>query len=1747
MYYNKIKQGLYTAAIFIAASISINAATFTAQANGDWATPATWTLNSGTDADGIPDADDTVSIPSPRVVTVTGAQSVHILTNNTGGTLTLSVGATLTTDGTAGSSYSGLGNVNGTGTFRTQGTTSFSGSSNFTATLEINSGTTSGSGTLGGALAVLSGATFNTSNQNFIVNGSIDVNAGGTVTKTSGIVTANGANIVNNGIITGGAFNFAGAGTQNLSGTGSFTASITVFSPSVTTLTSDVTFGNGNVTATTLSLNSGATLALGVNMLTLNGVGLSGAGTLSGAGLVRFQGTSSISSSSNYTAAFEINSGTTSGSGTLGGSLAVLSGATLNTSNQNFIVNGSIDVNAGGTVTKTSGTFTASGANIVNNGIITGAAFNFSGTGTQNLSGSGSLTASIAVTSGSVTTLVSDVTLGNGVAATTLAINTGGTLAVGNNILTLNGVSVSGAGSFTSSAGGKLRTQGTSSINVGGAFTGSLEVNSGTTSGLGTVSGSLTVLAGATLNTTNQTFTVNGDLTNNGTITKTSGNFNANSPNIVNNGTITGGSFNFGASGTLNLSGTGSISAPATIISTSTVALGSNHQLATLTVNTGGTLDTSAFTLFLNGAGSSLSGAGTMANVNVTYNGTAAQTVQTANVSYNQLGIDNVAGVTLSAAETVATQLTLTNGTFSNGAFLTLSANATVARGNGTLAASPTFAGAINIIYFGSNPIATGLEIPLSNTIVNLTDNNTNTVTLSNSLTVNGNAILASGSTFNGGGGTALTFNGTTFSNSGTESVPTTTFSGGAQSIVGTGSWTGSVFQLTGTSNTSLTNNVTFSNGTFTVGVGTTVATGANLLTFNGTTFTNNGTVTGAVRTTGANVGLLAGASGFNASLTVNSGTTNAQGTVNSTLAVDATAVALTVPTPSTLTVTGNATVNAPLSGIGTFRTNGATFTNNATVSVGTFIFGGAAQSLSGSGSFVGTSATVLSGSTTTLTVDKQMGSVTVSAGGTLNITNRTLFLANGGTPLSVAGTFTVTGSTVEYNGSAAQTLAGFTPYNNLSTNNTAGVTGFPGLTVNALLRVKAGTFTSSSTYKDVQIDNGATLAGTNGTTINVNGNWVNNGTFTANTNTVNFNGSGAQSIGGTSATTFNNLTIANAGSGVSLGQNAAVNGILTLTNDLNTGANTLTMPATGTSAGGADVIGNVKRTGFSGGGAALSFGNPFNSIAFAVGGTLPTDVTVNMTKTQPSGFANAVTRSYVITPTGGSGFSSTVRLHYLDSELNANTEATLKLFRFIGSWTQVGVSANDTTNNWVEQTGVIQFSPWAISSSGVPTPTATNTATSTPTNTATATSTSTPTATSTATSTPTSTATATSTNTPTPTPTVAAVISGTVTYGNAIPAATRFVSNVLISGAGSPNVSTTTSFPGGTYSLTGFGSGSYTVTPTKTGGVNAAISSFDAAKIAQHASATVLLTGNQLLVADTSNNGTISSFDAAQVASYTVANPPFGLAGTWKFLPISRSYASVNSSLSGENYSALLMGEVSGNWTNSAARPANGPEREAVVSAPHLATPADEEVIIPITLKGAMNKGVIAYEFDLRYDPTVIQPQAEPVGVAGTVSRNLSFAVNAKEAGILRVAVYGVTPISDNGVLLNLKFTAIGATGSASSLIWERLVFNEGDPQVTATDGQIELLAAAPNSAEIAGRLTDSMGRGVPNARVTLTDTTGAGRSVMSNGFGVYRFGGLTVGQTFTVSVDSKHLTFAPLTVSITGQSVKVDMIAGQ
>jgi hypothetical protein len=231
---------------------------------------------------------------------------------------------------------------------------------------------------------------------------------------------------------------------------------------------------------------------------------------------------------------------------------------------------------------------------------------------------------------------------------------------------------------------------------------------------------------------------------------------------------------------------------------------------------------------------------------------------------------------------------------------------------------------------------------------------------------------------------------------------------------------------------------------------------------------------------------------------------------------------------------------------------------------------------------------------------------------------------------------------------------------------------------------------------------------------VSVTGDWTNNGgAFNGGSGSVNFNGSALQTIGGSASTTFSGLTNNNAAS-ISMANDTTVNGVLALTGgDITVvaGKTLIQPPATLSTGTLFDVIGDVRRTNGASqlpSGTPITFGNENNIITFAAGGTLPTDITVNLVKSAPSGaigFPTAVQRTYTITPSAFSGISATLRLHYLDSELNGNTEgAGLFLWRFNGvAWKSQGQTGNDTATNWVEKSGVTDFSPWTFNSTLFP------------------------------------------------------------------------------------------------------------------------------------------------------------------------------------------------------------------------------------------------------------------------------------------------------------------------------------------------------------------------------------------------------------------------------------------------------------
>lgn len=408
----------------------------------------------------------------------------------------------------------------------------------------------------------------------------------------------------------------------------------------------------------------------------------------------------------------------------------------------------------------------------------------------------------------------------------------------------------------------------------------------------------------------------------------------------------------------------------------------------------------------------------------------------------------------------------------------------------------------------------------------------------------------------------------------------------------------------------------------------------------------------------------------------------------------------------------------------------------------------------------------------------------------------------------------------------------------------------------------------------------------------------------------------------------------------------------------------------------------------------------------------------------------------------------------------------------------------------------------------------------------------------------------------------ISGTVSGAITYANAL--TTTPVPFTTVNAAGSIPLSTSTD-SNGLYSLSGFGSGAYTVTPSKANQVNG-ISNLDASRIAQHIVGFAVLNSTQLIAADVSGNGTVTSLDAAYIAQYIVLIPNPGVTGTWKFIPPNRSYPNVTGNYTGQDYSAILMGEVTGNWNPAGPlRPSQTIEKETkegqmdksdnlqpvvTVTAPllHPATVGQNftfNLTATDTTQTGIEDGIIGFQFDLFYTSSVITPQASPCDLAGTISSGLSVLCNPIAPGQLKVVVFGTMPISGAGTLMKLKFTAVGLAAQTSPLTITNFMFNEGIPADITVDGSVLLVPLTAASVSVGGQLRTATGIPITKATVVLTNTLGQTRTALSNGFGYYSFDDVSVGETYVVSATSKRYTFTPMVISPTEGTNELNLTA--
>ncbi len=128
--------------------------------------------------------------------------------------------------------------------------------------------------------------------------------------------------------------------------------------------------------------------------------------------------------------------------------------------------------------------------------------------------------------------------------------------------------------------------------------------------------------------------------------------------------------------------------------------------------------------------------------------------------------------------------------------------------------------------------------------------------------------------------------------------------------------------------------------------------------------------------------------------------------------------------------------------------------------------------------------------------------------------------------------------------------------------------------------------------------------------------------------------------------------------------------------------------------------------------------------------------------------------------------------------------------------------------------------------------------------------------------------------------------------------------------------------------------------------------------------------------------------------------------------------------------------------------------------------------------------------------------------------------------------ATEGGTATKETNVVATLPHIPVGQDLVFLRILTANAVGN--DEWVGIDDISIGCFAPTVAGVPVAGRVSAGKSEGVQRAVVTLTDDFGSIWTARTNAFGYFRFDGIPVGRTYTVSISAKGAQFAPRLVTV-------------
>ena len=130
---------------------------------------------------------------------------------------------------------------------------------------------------------------------------------------------------------------------------------------------------------------------------------------------------------------------------------------------------------------------------------------------------------------------------------------------------------------------------------------------------------------------------------------------------------------------------------------------------------------------------------------------------------------------------------------------------------------------------------------------------------------------------------------------------------------------------------------------------------------------------------------------------------------------------------------------------------------------------------------------------------------------------------------------------------------------------------------------------------------------------------------------------------------------------------------------------------------------------------------------------------------------------------------------------------------------------------------------------------------------------------------------------------------------------------------------------------------------------------------------------------------------------------------------------------------------------------------------------------------------------------------------------------------------------ITVNGLHITTTATVTDlVTGLVTTTTTTDIIIAQAQSDITCA------LQPSAASVSVSGRVLNPRGRGVFNATITSTDSSGEVRTTRTNPFGYFRFDEIAIGETYILRVRSKGYTFTPQVVSVSEELIGLTFIAG-